>query len=210
MSFSGHLLDEYAKHTAALGTTPIGQILSSYSEESGESDRFRDKQRLRVAGIISRRINKNTRSGDAMAFVTIEDRYGEMEIVVFPKLLDRFGEHLLVECAVCAEGELSLREGEAPKLLLSSLTPLESDASYQAEEKPAEVQKLYLKLPSLSSPLCEEALRLCRLAPGETPLILFDGQSRRYVAAKGVSVTAVDALLDALRALLGKDSVVLR
>ena len=210
MSFSGHLLDEYAKHISALSCTPIGEILSSYSEETGESDRFRDKQRLRVAGIISRRINKNTRSGDAMAFVTLEDRYGEMELVVFPKLLERFGEHLLVECAVSAEGELSLREGEAPKLLLSSLTPLQNDTNYKEEAKPTAQEKLYLKLPSLTSPACEEALRLCRLAPGTVPLILFDGESRRYVAAKGTSVTAVDALLSALRALLGEENVVLR
>ena len=210
MSFSGHLLDEYDRHVGALGCTPIGEILSSYSEETGESDRFQDKQKLRIAGLVSRRINKNTRKGDAMAFVTLEDRYGEMELVVFPKLLDRYGTDLIVESAVCAEGELSLREGEAPKLLLSSLSPLKSNTVYSEPEVKAKEEKLYLKLPSLSSPACAEALRLCRLAPGETPLVLFDGESRRYVTAKDTSVTVVDALLSALRALLGEENVVLR
>lgn len=211
MSFSGHLLDEYANHIEVLACTPIAEILSSYSEETGESDRFADKQKLRVAGLISRRINKNTRNGDAMAFVTLEDRYGEMELVVFPKLLDRFGAELFIENAVCAEGELSLREGEAPKLLLSSLSLLKSNATYEGEQaSPPKAQKLYLKLRSLSSSECEEALRLCRLAKGDTPLILFDGENRRYVAAKGVSVTVVDALLSALRTLLGDENVVLR
>lgn len=216
MSFSGHLLDEYAKHIAALGCTPIGEILSSYSEETGESERFADKQKLRIAGMVSRRINKNTRNGDAMAFVSIEDRFGEMELVVFPKVLDRYGTDLFMESAICAEGELSLREGEAPKILLSTLIPLQSDKSYvessakTTASKPTAVAKLYLKLPSLSSPVCDEVLRLCRLAPGETPLVLFDGERRQYVTAKDVSVTAVDALLDALRTLLGADAVVLR
>ena len=59
---------------------------------------------------FSKRVNKNTRAGEPMAFVTLEDRYGEMELVVFPKLLDRFSTELFVENAIAAEGTLSLRE----------------------------------------------------------------------------------------------------
>ena len=73
MSFSGHLLDDYKKHMQMLHAEQIGDIMQSYSEESGTSDRYADKQRVGVAGVITKRVNKNTRSGEPMAFFTLSD-----------------------------------------------------------------------------------------------------------------------------------------
>ena len=213
MSFSGHLLDDYSEHVAALKTEPIASILQSYSEETGESDSYEDKQRLTVAGIVSKRVNKNTRAGEPMAFVTLEDRYGEMELVVFPKLLDRFATELFVENAIAAEGTLSLREGEAPKLLLSSVIRLESNKSYgknKADATKAVQKKLYVKLPSLSSDACRAALSLLRAYPGSTPVLFYGEAEKRYVAVKKTGVRTDAALLSELRSLLGDQNVVLQ
>lgn len=213
MSFSGHLLDDYSDHIVALKAEPIAGILQSYSEETGESDLYEDKQHLRIAGILSKRINKNTRAGDPMAFVTLEDRYGEMEVVVFPKVLDRFASELFVENAVCAEGTLSLREGEAPKLLLSSLVRLESNKNrgkITADIKTASTKKLYVKLPSLSSDSCNAALAILRAHPGTTPVLFYGESEKRYVAVKDTGVDTTPALLSKLRELLGDKNFVLQ
>lgn len=213
MSFSGHLLDDYSEHITALKAEPIASILQSYSEETGESDVYEDKQRLTVAGIISKRVNKNTRAGDPMAFVTLEDRYGEMELVVFPKLLDRFATELFVENAIAAEGTLSLREGEAPKLLLSSVVRLENNKNYgknKADAKGDAQKKLYVKLPSLSSDACRAALSILRAHPGETPVLFYGEAEKRYVAVKEISVRADAELLSELCGLVGEKNVVLQ
>ncbi|MBQ8351728.1 MAG: DNA polymerase III subunit alpha [Clostridia bacterium] len=216
MSFSGHLLDDYKKHIAYLKAEPIGDIMSSYSEETGESDRYADKQRVGVAGIITKRVNKNTRGGEPMAFFTLADRFSEMEVVVFPKLLARFGTEVRVENVVYAEGELSIREGEEPKLLLGSLVPLKADedfvpsASSKSTEVPKKVGKLYLKVPSLSDAVCETALSLVKKIGGNVPVIFYDNSQRKYVAAKDVQTTADDALLSRLRVLLGEENVILQ
>ena len=214
MSFSGHLLDDYKKHMQMLHAEQIGDIMQSYSEESGTSDRYADKQRVGVAGVITKRVNKNTRSGEPMAFFTLADRFSEMEIVVFPKVLARLGADLLVENAVYMEGELSIREGEEPKLLLSAVTRLQPDEDYQAPAvqtpKAPVSDKLYLKVPSLTHARCEEALCLARKEKGNTALILYDNSSKKYVAAKGISVLASEGLLSHLRDLLGEENVILR
>lgn len=213
MSFSGHLLDDFSEHVASLKTEPISSILQSYSEETGESELYEDKQTLRIAGILSKRVNKNTRAGDPMAFVTLEDRYGEMEVVVFPKVLDRFATELFVENAICAEGTLSLREGEAPKLLLSSVFRLKSNENVRKTEadcKNEAEKKLYVKLPSLSAENTDSALAILRAHRGATPVLFFGEAERRYVAVKDTGVEVSSALLAVLRARFGDKNVVIQ
>ena len=213
MSFSGHLLDDYSDHITAMKTESISNILQSYSEETGESDQYEDKQDLCVAGIITKRVNKNTRSGEGMAFLTLEDRYAEMEIVVFPKMLSKFSHEFYVENAVCVRGTLSLREGEAPKLLLSSITKLMSNDSYKKSSSlqgGEGGQKLYVKLPTLQSPLCGQILGLAKAFPGRIPLILYGSEEKKYVAVKDAAVSTEEGLLSALRTLVGESGVAIR
>ncbi len=211
MYFSGHMMDDYTRHVAALHCEGIADICRSYSEETGESDRYTDKQAVRIAGIITRRVNKKTRTGESMSFVTLEDRYGEMEVVVFPRLLDRFGAALHTENAVCASGTLSFREGEAPKLLLSSLCPLQNNSTYQeggAEADTGGKKRLYVRLPSLDAPECQQVLALAAAHPGKIPLVLYGIREKRYVAVTGRCVCLDAAFYTAIAELLGKDAVV--
>jgi len=50
-----------------------------------------------------------------MAFVTLEDLYGTMEIIVFPAVLERFSNLLEVENIVLIKGSISIKEEEQPK-----------------------------------------------------------------------------------------------
>ena len=212
MSFSGHLLDDYSRNIESLKTEKISDILQSYSEETGESERYADKERLRVAGIIAKRVNKNTRSGEGMAFVTLEDRFSEMEIVVFPKLLEKIGYELYVENAVCVEGTLSLREGEAPKLLLSNLEKLMNNDSF-VKATALQVQKtrkLYIKTPSLSSPLCNKITEKARAFRGQMPIILYGNAEKRYVSVKDITVEAHPDFLLFLYETVGKENVIIQ
>ncbi len=213
MTFSGHLLDDYNMHVSDLRTEPISDIVRSYSEETGESDRYEDKQHLRVAGIIKKRVNKQTRTGDNMAFLTLEDRYGELEIVVFPKMLEKFGTLLFAENAICIDGTLSLREGEPPKILLTDATILESDLTYSGRKNKAESQKhvkLYIKLPTLSPENCNTIVQMAKDFPGQTPLVLFGTEEKRYVIVKDITITLRHELLTALKKLVGEDCVIIQ
>lgn len=134
--FSGHLLDDYRAHIESMTVTPISDICASFDEEGEANGAFADKQVVTVAGIIKRRQNKQTRKGDPMAFALLEDRAGEMELVVFPKVLETCAAWLTVDRAVYVTGELSVREDGKPSLLVRTLAPLQANGQpvTQAEQ----------------------------------------------------------------------------
>ena len=86
MYLSGHPLGEYADLIPRLGTAKISHVaLEEY-----------DNKQVDILCIVSARQSKATRSGDTMAFLTVEDTTGAMEVLVFPKILQRYGQLLTV------------------------------------------------------------------------------------------------------------------
>ena len=60
-----------------------------------------------------------------MAFLNLEDRFGEIELVVFPKILEKYTYLLSPDTPIVAIGELSIIEDSAPKLLVSAIEILQ-------------------------------------------------------------------------------------
>ena len=110
---------------------------------------------------------KATKNGSMMAFVQLEDLYGVTEVLVFPKVYERMGAMLDPEAPVLMSGRLSVREEEAPKLLLDRVVPLRGAVAAVAPQlpetpaqaaprypvsKPKGAMKLYLKLKKDQAP----------------------------------------------------------
>ena len=133
MYFSGHPLDEYEAHRKALGAdTRIVDLLLSFDEEreSEPETEYRDGQNVAVVGIIRNRVTKQVKSSGAdMAFVTIEDRSGEIELVFFPKVLENVSYLLMPDTAIAAAGRISVKEDAAPKILVSAVSVLKPNFS---------------------------------------------------------------------------------
>ena len=217
MYFSGHLLDDYTEDIAGRRHEEIADILSALEEDTPTAS-YREKERVCLCGIIAAKTVKTTKKGDAMAFLTLEDRYASMEIIVFPKQLGEYAALLQEGVAVAVTGQLSLREEEGAKLLAASFEALQSNAQktagkpQTAPEKKNESgkQKLYLKVGRLDSPDAREALDILKLSPGACPVLFYETASGRYVSPKGVTADPAAMTLGALRALLGSENVVLR
>ena len=123
MYFSGHPFDDFKPHAKALGALEsIGELLSSFEEENGL---FKDRDTVILAGMITERTNKQTRTGAPMAFLNLEDRLGEVELVVFPKILEKYTYLLAPDTPITVIGELSVTEDSAPKILVSSIEILQ-------------------------------------------------------------------------------------
>ncbi len=136
--FSGHVLEDYSKHIEKISPTGISNILASFSDETESDEIFADKQTVTLCGVISRRQNKVTKNGAQMAFLTLEDKLGEMEVIVFPKTFDAIGHLLMQEAAVCIIGQISLRDDEEPKILCQSAFPLDDNEHFgENSEVPA-------------------------------------------------------------------------
>ena len=165
---------------------------------------------------------KAVKSGNMMAFVQLEDMYGVTEVLVFPKVYDRVSALLQTDEPVLMSGKLSVREDEAPKLLLDRVCPLRGSAQQNEtgrEQGGAAPQrfgrrdaphKLYLKLEPAQR---EAVLQILSETPGRIPVVLVevaeDG-SRHAVQAPRDYWVDEGYDFGALANLIGADAVVLK
>lgn len=102
------------------------------SEDAGE---FRDGQTVTVCGMITSVTRKSTKAGEAMAFMTVADRSASLEVVVFPKRLAACGDLVNPDTALCVTGNVSRRDGDKTKILLTSATSLLTNEEFDRRQK---------------------------------------------------------------------------
>ncbi len=221
--FSGHMLDGYSMSLEELSPDSVCDILSSFDGESAtDAPVYSDKQKVVVAGIITSRTLKNTKNNEKMAFVTIEDRYAEIEIIVFPKQLSRFEHLLFADNIISVEGTVSAREEGTPKILLNSACELVENSkkttavktvvkevAAQAEPEKKE-KRIYLRVPGTDSPEAKRVLSFIEIFTGEVTVYLFDMLTKKYIKINNIGLALNDFTLRELRELIGEDNVALR
>lgn len=222
MYFSGHLLDGYSM---ALDNASITQIKDLFEKDDTESFLIEDRARVRIAGVLTGLTKKSTRNEERMAFFTLEDRYAEIECIVFPKVFSACSDILQVDSVLAVEGALSLREEEDPKLIVSRIEPLPDNAQLQrppapmtaSGEGPADEgaqnacpehpRILYLRVPSMQDPRWQKAKNLLEIFDGFVPVSIYDASSKSYQKfPSGFDCTPFT--FSELSAILGNENVV--
>ena len=140
---SGHPLQEYEgmwrKNITA--TTMDFQI----NEETGHT-RVRDGAKEIVGGMITGKTIKYTKTNKTMAFLTLEDLMGTVEVVVFPRDYEKYQQFLVEEGKVFVKGRVNEEDDNASKLICEMVAPLDqtkkelwiqynTKAEFLAEEK---------------------------------------------------------------------------
>ncbi len=216
MYFSGHILDDYNKNLDDISASSIREIIESFANGGGD---FKEKQVVTVAGAITSVTKKVTKNGDLMLFINLEDRSGEIEVLVFPKSVSEYGQHLSLDSAVALEGEISLKDDEV-KLLMRKVKPLVSDDRYVGSPKQktdsvhektneARQNKLYLRVSDMSSSSFKRAIAVCEIFEGNTPVVIYESNTKRYVSSS-VMTAPTPFVLKELGEILGEGSVVLK
>ncbi len=218
MYFSGHMIDGYSKHAESLATVGIAELI--------DNEELTERQNVTVCGIISAVTIKNTRKNEKMAFITVEDRYGEIECLVFPTKHTEYRHILVQDAAVCIVGNISLKEDEAPKILVNTITELIENSSFRpAEQKKspeqrrepaaesslakAKVSKIYLRVADLECVQYLKAKNIVDIFDGDVSVIFYDQSTSRYLNyPHGIALS--DYILSELREILGEANVVAR
>ena len=95
----------------------------------------RNKEKVTVAGMVARFRNHQTKSGKAMAFATIEDIQGPIELVIFPNAFEKFGKLLAIDRVLIAEGRVDAESGD-PKVLVDRLEELDIEEALSVAAAP--------------------------------------------------------------------------
>ena len=167
-----------------------------------------------LAGVVTGRTVKSTRNGDSMAFVTLEDRTGEIEIICFASSFESFGHLMLKNSVIAVEGNISAREEEDPKVILRSARILKTDSEMPKEEITAKQsdkpKRIFLKIPSTESKEYIRAKNFLEIFEGGTPVILYDSSSGQYLKDTILSAALDEFLIKELRQILGEENVVIK
>ena len=193
---SGHPLEEYMerlkKNTNAVTTDFV------LDEETGTL-KVSDGAKVRIGGMITDKVIKYTKNNKAMAFITLEDLVGTVEIIIFPKDYERYAKYLENDAKVFVEGRVTAEEDRNGKLICEKIISFD-------EVK----RELWLQFPSKSDFEEKEGALYGKMmdADGSEHVVIYlaaEKQMKRLPENRNVAITK--ELLEDLGNFLGKDNV---
>ncbi len=204
---SGHPMDDYRLYLKNTHVLPIGQLM-------GEDCPVRDDEIVSVAGIVQAVKMKSTRNNSMMAYVTVEDDTASIEMLAFSNVLTQYGSYLKENAVAVITGRLSLRDDKEPQIVINRARPISDFAQQGGQPAVAPTEnpqvltgKLYLKLPSAQSELCQQVKALVRKFPGSSEVVLYFADTKQR---QGSRCALAQPLLEQLKNLLGNENVVVK
>lgn len=196
---SSHPMEQYAQIAIKLHCQRICDIL-----EVTESDSF-DNPPVKIMGIVSHITKKQTKSGETMAFVTVEDMTGSIEVIIFSKLMPPFFKYIEVGKAVFIAGRISVREEEEPRIILDS-------AKSVAEIKSDREKRIGLFI-RVDSNECDEYIKSLEIVKSykenaDMPLYYYFSNTKKYFPVGKINVN--EKLIQDLRQIAGEKNVILQ
>lgn len=120
---SGHPLEDYAGLWKAHAKTRAADF---YLDEETGASKVQDNQDVTVGGMITEVKIKYTKNNQVMAFVTLEDLTGSLEVIVFPKTFETYAEVLKEDAKVFIHGRASQEEDRDSKLIARNVVPFDA------------------------------------------------------------------------------------
>ena len=201
---SGHPMDDYRDY---LKNTHVVPIVTLMDEESA----YRDEQIISVAGVIQSVKMKTTRNNSMMAYVTLEDDTGSVEMLTFSNTLGQYGAYLKENEAVVIVGKLSLRDDKEPQIIVNRARPIADYAHGEPQEErpiqPKQAGTLYLRLPTEQGGLFQKVKAILQMFPGQEGVVVYFEDTK---VRRGSRCVLDSRMLRELTDLLGAANVVVK
>ena len=207
---SVHPLDGYKK------------VMESFPYHIVDLRRMPENKEVMAFGVLSRIQKVNTRNGDMMLFCKLEDKTGSVELLVFPKVLEEFGESFQLDEVIGVKGRLSFKErGQKtvePKIIVNRARrakDIKINGKPKVDRPKREIKEktenLYLSIAEYSKTLVESLKGILSQNYGKVPVYLIindKGVNKELRLKEGVNLS--DFLINDLKSLLGEESISLR
>ena len=158
---SGHPMQEYEeKWRKNISATTMD---FQYDEESGHT-KVREGAKEIIGGIITNKTIKHTKTNKTMAFLTIEDLVGTVEVVVFPRDYEKNRMYLEEDYKVFVKGRVSEEDESASKLICEAIIPFENTTC-----------ELWIQFPDKETFLAEEkkVYEMLRTSEGNDSVVIY-------------------------------------
>lgn len=192
---SGHPLDEYRekwkKH--------ITKVSRDFRLNEDEKTLVEDGKKETIGGIISEITVKVTKTNNVMAFVTLEDLYGTVEVLVFPKIYQKYRTILEEDRKIFMTGTVSVKAEENAQLLCDSIREFEDVGMQlwiQFKNKADYEEKQNLLMEHL------------KLSSGKDKVVIYLKEEKaKKILDASYNVTANTVFTEQLKALFGEENV---
>ena len=222
MYISGHPLDDYReriKKEFDFNTSMLYVDVEDIDNEDEEGevkkvvDETLNNKKIRMAGLLTNFKKKQTKKGDSMAVGVLEDLYGSVDVIVFPKVLSKLPV-IEDDIIVKIDGVVSIRDGEAPTLRIDNLVewteeepkPVEKPV-VKEEKKEEESAIIYVRILEGMDELTVKVEKILQLYPGKIRVRCKMGK-QLYEFPEKVDIS--ENLLWSLEALLGKENLFIK
>ena len=198
---SGHPMIDYRPYLRNTHVVPIGVLME-------EDCPYEDEQIVSVAGIVQTVKLKTTRNNSMMAYVTIEDDTGGVELLVFSKVLSQYGGYLRENQPVVIVGKLSIRDEKEPQIIVNRARPISDYVDGLAEEEPEKkTGTLYLRLPTQEDSRYRKVRAMVNMFPGTEKVVVYFADTKQ---CRGAQCSLDKRLLGELQNVLGQENVVVK
>ena len=210
---SGHPLDAYRAQISQISTCTIADL-------QGEDAKRFDNQNVTILCTVVKNKIMTTKSNTLMAFTTVEDLAGTMELLIFPRVLAECRAALQENAVVVANGRVSVKEEEAARLIVEGVQPIEHYDPSQSfgknrvekvrrETGGGETAGYFLTVPSRQGPEMHKVENLlCNIFDGGTTKVYFRfADTGQKVLARHMAIKDDPLLRAELERVLGKDHV---
>lgn len=205
---TGHPLDRFSSLIESLTTVNLAEL----KEMAGEPDSMlKDNMQITLCGLIVGKIDKITKNNSKMVFLTVEDLYDQIEVVVFPKTYDKCQGILQKDQAVLIAGRLQLKEDEAPKLIAERISELSEGQDRVMKSK--KDSKLYIRFADENKEQMESVHKLLKIHESKMTVkgrkvdcIFYIQSSQKKLKVNG-QVVATDDLIAKIEGIIGRGNV---
>jgi len=199
MYFSGHPLKSYS---AAINR--LGAISTLSLTEKLKNGVLPNKAVVTVVAIIMKKRKKTTKNNTEMAFLQVEDTEGGLEIIVFPKVYEKYASLLKEGSILVFTGDAEYREAEdeegkdITQLLLRSCNTVQKNSC---------APDLYLRINDTNKTSADTAVAEIKKHPGESDVILYYEKDGKLLKLKDIGCDLCDSVIKKLEDLLGTGNV---
>lgn len=218
--FSGHPLEEYREASKALNS-PQTSYLAECMEEGRENEI--DNKNVNFLGIVTSVKKKVTKNNEIMAFCGIEDLFGKIEMIVFPKTYLMYSNLITVGNIIVIEGKLSVKDEEV-KLLAEKVISPDKDDEKRIKEKGKPISDtsaetgykkkrsgIFIRLEEDDTAANEKLKTLLSIFEGNVPVYLYHTDNKKYEFLGTEYLTSPNKpMVNELERIFGKENVVVR
>ncbi len=193
---SGHPLEEYE----AAWRKKISNTTADFAyDEETQGVRVKDGVKAVIGGLIAGKTIKYTKDNKIMAFLTIEDLVGTVEVIVFPKTYEQSASFLTEDAKVFVQGRVSVEEDKDGKLICEKIVPF-------TELK----KKVWIKFPDMEAYKAAEAglMDMLKESEGKDGIVIYiENPKAKKELPPNQNVEADEDLVNRLQEQFGRENV---